>query len=38
LGFADQAHMAREFVQLTGLPPARLIRMHDSTMSDLFKN
>lgn len=36
-GYADQAHMTREFIQLAGLPPARLARMHDSMTSDLFK-
>lgn len=25
-GYADQAHMTREFVHLTGLPPARLLK------------
>jgi len=27
-GYADQAHMAREFVQLAGISPARLGQMH----------
>jgi AraC-like DNA-binding protein len=36
-GYADQAHMIREFVQLSGLPPARLARLPASPMSDSFK-
>jgi AraC-like DNA-binding protein len=37
-GYADQAHMTREFLQLAGLSPAGLARMRNSTTSDLFKN
>jgi hypothetical protein len=29
LGYADQAHLTRECVRLSGLPPAELIRQSD---------
>jgi AraC-like DNA-binding protein len=41
-GYADQAHMTREFTALTGLPPARYLALADPRVgrwlvSDLFK-
>ncbi|MGD9892287.1 MAG: DUF6597 domain-containing transcriptional factor [Dehalococcoidia bacterium] len=36
-GYADQPHMVRDFVQLAGLPPARLARSQKSFMSNSFK-
>jgi transcriptional regulator GlxA family with amidase domain len=38
-GFADQAHMTREVVALTGRTPGHLLRRADTTLglSDLFK-
>jgi AraC-like DNA-binding protein len=36
-GYADQPHMVRDFVQLAGLPPARLAHMRGPLTSDLYK-
>jgi AraC-like DNA-binding protein len=36
-GYADQPHMVRDFVQLAGLPPIRLMQLHRRSTSDSFK-
>ncbi len=38
-GYADQAHMTREFSRLAGMPPAKLFARHECNvaLSDLYK-